>query len=199
VLVILREEYCWLVACGWFVLREKYCWLVGFGAKNGCTWTPNFCNCMPADCSGYSPKPEGISGTYSHHYSVYYTKFDLLLRGEIIGRYGGPYVPYVRVGHEWHPEDRQGQASSLGREDEITKVNSDPMHFCGHRDAESFVCHLYKSSRAHSTFSPYSFGLSATSQQYFSLRTNQPPAISQRYFSGIFVGVSMDGAPKRSG
>jgi uncharacterized lipoprotein YmbA len=28
-----------------------------------------------------------------------------------------------------------------------------------------------------------SFGLSATSQQYFSLRTNQPPAISQQYFS----------------
>jgi hypothetical protein len=30
---------------------------------------------------------------------------------------------------------------------------------------------------------PCSFGLSATSQQYFSLRTNQPPAISQQYFS----------------
>jgi hypothetical protein len=28
-----------------------------------------------------------------------------------------------------------------------------------------------------------SFGLSATSQQYFSLRTNQPPATSQQYFS----------------
>jgi hypothetical protein len=28
-----------------------------------------------------------------------------------------------------------------------------------------------------------SFGLSATSQQYFSLRTNQPSAISQQYFS----------------
>jgi hypothetical protein len=27
-----------------------------------------------------------------------------------------------------------------------------------------------------------SFGLSATSQQYFSLRTNQPPATSQLYF-----------------
>jgi hypothetical protein len=25
---VLREEYCWLVAGGWFVLREKYCWLV---------------------------------------------------------------------------------------------------------------------------------------------------------------------------
>jgi hypothetical protein len=24
----MREEYCWLVASGWFVLREKYCWLV---------------------------------------------------------------------------------------------------------------------------------------------------------------------------
>jgi hypothetical protein len=30
---------------------------------------------------------------------------------------------------------------------------------------------------------PCSFGLSATSQQYFSLRTNQPLAISQQYFS----------------
>jgi hypothetical protein len=27
---------------------------------------------------------------------------------------------------------------------------------------------------------PYSFGLSATSQQYFSLRTNQSPAVSQQ-------------------
>jgi hypothetical protein len=23
-----REEYCWLVAGGWFDVREKYCWLV---------------------------------------------------------------------------------------------------------------------------------------------------------------------------
>jgi hypothetical protein len=30
---------------------------------------------------------------------------------------------------------------------------------------------------------PCSFGLSATSQQYFSLRTNQSPTISQQYFS----------------
>jgi hypothetical protein len=30
---------------------------------------------------------------------------------------------------------------------------------------------------------PCSFGLSATSQQYFSLRTNQPSATSQQYFS----------------
>jgi uncharacterized lipoprotein YmbA len=28
-----------------------------------------------------------------------------------------------------------------------------------------------------------SLGLSATNQQYFSLRTNQPPATSQQYFS----------------
>jgi hypothetical protein len=25
---VLREDYCWLVAGGWFVVREKYCWLV---------------------------------------------------------------------------------------------------------------------------------------------------------------------------
>jgi hypothetical protein len=31
--------------------------------------------------------------------------------------------------------------------------------------------------------SPCSFGLSATSQQYFSLRINQPPTTSQQYFS----------------
>jgi hypothetical protein len=30
---------------------------------------------------------------------------------------------------------------------------------------------------------PCSFGLSATSQQYFSLKANQPLAISQQYFS----------------
>jgi hypothetical protein len=30
---------------------------------------------------------------------------------------------------------------------------------------------------------PYSFGLSATNQQYFSLTTNQPSATSQQYFS----------------
>jgi hypothetical protein len=34
-----------------------------------------------------------------------------------------------------------------------------------------------------SRFAPCSFGLSATSKQYFSLRTNQPPATSQQYFS----------------
>jgi hypothetical protein len=32
-------------------------------------------------------------------------------------------------------------------------------------------------------FSACSLGLSATNQQYFSLRTNQPPATSQQYFS----------------
>jgi hypothetical protein len=32
-------------------------------------------------------------------------------------------------------------------------------------------------------FKPCSLGLSATSQQYFSLRTNQPPATSQQYYS----------------
>jgi hypothetical protein len=31
--------------------------------------------------------------------------------------------------------------------------------------------------------SPCSFGISATSQQYFSLITNQPPATIQQYFS----------------
>jgi hypothetical protein len=31
-------------------------------------------------------------------------------------------------------------------------------------------------------YTPCSLGLSATGQQYFSLRTNQPPATSQQYF-----------------
>jgi hypothetical protein len=34
-----------------------------------------------------------------------------------------------------------------------------------------------------SEFPACSFGLSATSQQYFSLRTNQPPTIRQQHFS----------------
>jgi hypothetical protein len=34
----------------------------------------------------------------------------------------------------------------------------------------------------HAEHSPSSLGLSATSQQYFSIRTNQPPATSQQYF-----------------
>jgi hypothetical protein len=34
-----------------------------------------------------------------------------------------------------------------------------------------------------SSASAYLLGLSATSQQYFSLGTNQPPATSQQYFS----------------
>jgi hypothetical protein len=33
------------------------------------------------------------------------------------------------------------------------------------------------------TYTPCSLGLSATKQQYFSLRTNQPPTTSQQYFS----------------
>jgi hypothetical protein len=40
------------------------------------------------------------------------------------------------------------------------------------------ICHFQVYS-----WTACSFGLSAISQQYFSLRTNQPPAISQQYFS----------------
>jgi hypothetical protein len=173
VLVILREEYCWLVAGGWFVLREKYCWLVAdkpseqgevaLEQRTVAHGLPTFATaCLQiAVAIVQNLKVFPVRTVITTPFT---TRSSIIGRGEIIGRYGGPYVPYVRVGHEWHPEDRQGQASSLGREDEITKVNSDPMHFCGHRDAESFVCHLYKSSQAHSTFSPCSFGLSATSQ-----------------------------------
>jgi hypothetical protein len=42
---------------------------------------------------------------------------------------------------------------------------------------------LSEGLRRHLTSAPCSLGLSATSQQYFSLKTNQPPAISQQYFS----------------
>jgi hypothetical protein len=37
-----------------------------------------------------------------------------------------------------------------------------------------------------SGFAPCSLGLSATSQQYFSLRTNQPPAISRNQPAVLF-------------
>jgi hypothetical protein len=37
-----------------------------------------------------------------------------------------------------------------------------------------------------STHAPCSLGLSATSQQYFSLRTNQPPATSQNQPAVLF-------------
>jgi hypothetical protein len=51
---------------------------------------------------------------------------------------------------------------------ELTSFASSP--------APTFLC-------LHSTVDrPCSFGLSATSQQYFSLTTNQPPATSQQYF-----------------
>jgi hypothetical protein len=51
-----------------------------------------------------------------------------------------------------------------------------------------FVFQIYFSSVANSRVEggggvACSFGLSATSQQYFSLRTNQPAATSQEYFS----------------
>jgi hypothetical protein len=36
--------------------------------------------------------------------------------------------------------------------------------------------------REAASFFPCSFGLSPTSQQYFSLRTNKPPATNQQYF-----------------
>jgi hypothetical protein len=41
----------------------------------------------------------------------------------------------------------------------------------------------FRGSWSRATASPCSLGLSATGQQYFSLRTNQPPATSQQYFS----------------
>jgi hypothetical protein len=35
----MREEYCWLVAGGWFVVREKYCWLVADKpSEQGACW-----------------------------------------------------------------------------------------------------------------------------------------------------------------
>jgi hypothetical protein len=42
---------------------------------------------------------------------------------------------------------------------------------------------FYAKLNTNSQLSPCSLGLSATTQQYFSLRTNQPPATSQQYFS----------------
>jgi hypothetical protein len=46
---------------------------------------------------------------------------------------------------------------------------------------------MYYNSGVMLALSACSLGLSATSQQYFSLRTNQPPATSQQYF---FLGTN---------
>jgi hypothetical protein len=46
---------------------------------------------------------------------------------------------------------------------------------------------------------PCSLGLSATSQQYFSLRTNQPQATSQQYFSLRKTSTSHQPPAKRTG
>jgi hypothetical protein len=43
--------------------------------------------------------------------------------------------------------------------------------------------HLLKQNAKPTSRVACSLGLSATSQQYFSLRKNQPPATSQQYFS----------------
>jgi hypothetical protein len=58
-----------------------------------------------------------------------------------------------------------------------------PLCVCAHRTAaDSKPCvHHHHHTAADSKPSPCSFGLSATSQQYFSLRTNQPSATSQQY------------------
>jgi hypothetical protein len=52
------------------------------------------------------------------------------------------------------------------------------------RDATSarFCFHCIITAIGTTGLPPCSLGLSATSQQYFSLRTNQPPANSQQYF-----------------
>jgi hypothetical protein len=49
--------------------------------------------------------------------------------------------------------------------------------------SEFYEFNLPGNEGAHCPLAPCSFGLSATNQQYFSLRTNQPPGISQQYFS----------------
>jgi hypothetical protein len=48
-------------------------------------------------------------------------------------------------------------------------------------------------------YSPCSLGLSATSQQYFSLRTNQPPATSQQYFLSKQISTSHQQPAERTG
>jgi hypothetical protein len=45
---------------------------------------------------------------------------------------------------------------------------------------------LHNDCRGRSSFAPCSLGLSATSQQYFSLRTNQSPATSQNQPAVLF-------------
>jgi hypothetical protein len=55
--------------------------------------------------------------------------------------------------------------------------------FFGGSKGKFFFVSLLGEWAASEQLTDCSFGLSATSQQYFSLRTNQPPAISQQYFS----------------
>jgi hypothetical protein len=71
-----------------------------------------------------------------------------------------------------------------------------------------FPCHIHCMSETYTAASdqptqlainrrtPCSFGLSATSQQYFSLRTNQSPATSQQYFSLWTNIISTSHQPK---
>jgi hypothetical protein len=51
--------------------------------------------------------------------------------------------------------------------------------FTWHHDAQNNLC----GARVGLGRAPCSFGLSATSQQYFSFETNQPSTTSQQYFS----------------
>jgi hypothetical protein len=54
----------------------------------------------------------------------------------------------------------------------------------GNTSKWSMIMHYYPGCGSlHFDLSVYTFDLSATSQQYFSLTTNQPPATSQQYYS----------------
>jgi hypothetical protein len=66
------------------------------------------------------------------------------------------------------PQQRPSKSLGFIQQLRSTKTDKQGYAACENEHKETTAC---------------SFGLSATNQQYFSLRTNQPPAISQQYFS----------------
>jgi hypothetical protein len=68
-----------------------------------------------------------------------------------------------------------------------------------HTDALQFPNVDHTKSKLGHTATPCSLGLSATSQQYFFLRINQPPATSQKYFISEQTSTSHQPPAKRTG
>jgi hypothetical protein len=74
--------------------------------------------------------------------------------------------------------------------DTVTVVTRFPR---GAKTKEDIICYMCTAR-----LGPCSLGLSATSQQYFSLRTSHPPAIRRQYFSLRTNSISHQPPAKRS-